>query len=108
MAGFGTCGYHAGLRLFESTYKSIVDEWTLYDSSGDPVMTDCSDESKLPHSAKEPQRTYANQPPAHANARQLAALGAMRRAAQRAREIARQTGTDLIVVRGGKVIRVKP
>jgi hypothetical protein len=32
----------------------------------------------------------------------------MRRAAQRAREIARQTGTDLILVRDGKVVHVKP
>ena len=33
---------------------------------------------------------------------------AMRRAAQRARQVAQQTGTDLIVVRAGQVVRVSP
>lgn len=35
-------------------------------------------------------------------------LAALRRAAQRARKVAQQTGTDLVVVRDGKVIRVSP
>ena len=35
-------------------------------------------------------------------------LVALRRAAQRARQVAQQTGTDLIVVRGGQIVRVKP
>ena len=34
------------------------------------------------------------------------ALNALRRAAIRARQIAEQTGTDLIVVRAGQVVRV--
>ena len=33
---------------------------------------------------------------------------ALRRAAVRARQIAEQTGTDLIVVRAGQVVRVPP
>ncbi|MCK6405270.1 MAG: hypothetical protein L6Q60_04535 [Rhodocyclaceae bacterium] len=33
---------------------------------------------------------------------------ALRRAAQRARELAAQTGTDLIVSRGGVIERIKP
>ena len=32
---------------------------------------------------------------------------AIRRAAQRARQVAQQTGTDLIVVRAGQVVRVR-
>lgn len=36
------------------------------------------------------------------------ALKALRRAAIRARQIAEQTGTDLIVVRAGQVVRVPP
>jgi hypothetical protein len=41
--------------------------------------------------------------------RDLRATGtAMRRAAQRAREVARQTGTRLVVVRQGKVEYVAP
>lgn len=34
-------------------------------------------------------------------------MAAMRRAALRARQIARDTGTPLVVVRGGKVIDIK-
>ncbi|OGB01012.1 MAG: hypothetical protein A3E79_05720 [Burkholderiales bacterium RIFCSPHIGHO2_12_FULL_61_11] len=36
------------------------------------------------------------------------ALNALRRAAVRARQVAQQTGTDLIVVRAGQVVRVSP
>lgn len=35
-------------------------------------------------------------------------LLAIRRAALRARQVAEQTGTDLIVVRSGQVVRVSP
>lgn len=35
-------------------------------------------------------------------------LAAIRRAALKARQLAEQTGTDLIVVRSGKVVRVPP
>ena len=44
--------------------------------------------------------------PASAHADILGSWAAMRRAAQRARQVAQQTGTDLIVVRGGQVVRV--
>ena len=43
---------------------------------------------------------------ASANADIKGSWAAMRRAAQRARQVAQQTGTDLIVVRGGQVVRV--
>ena len=36
------------------------------------------------------------------------ALHALQRAAIRARQVAQQTGTDLIVVRSGQVVRVSP
>ena len=35
-------------------------------------------------------------------------LAAMRRAALRARQVALQTGTDLILVRAGQLVRVSP
>ena len=35
-------------------------------------------------------------------------LNALRRAAVRARQLAEQTGTDLIVVRSGHIVRVRP
>jgi hypothetical protein len=38
----------------------------------------------------------------------LDAMNAMRRAAVRARELARQTGTHLVLQRGGQVVREKP
>ena len=47
-------------------------------------------------------------PPAGVNASLMGSFMAMRRAAQRARQVAQQTGTDLIVVREGKVVRVSP
>ena len=46
--------------------------------------------------------------PASANADILGSWAALRRAAQRARQVAQQTGTDLIVVRAGQVVRVTP
>jgi len=36
------------------------------------------------------------------------AMAALKRAAQRAREIARQTDTAIVVVRDGKIVHVKP
>jgi len=57
----------------------------------------------------------ANQPVPHdgqlppgADADLRGSLLAIRRAALRARQVAQQTGTDLIVVRSGQVVRVPP
>ena len=47
-------------------------------------------------------------PPARLDADIEGSLKALRRAAIRARQLAQQTGTDLIVVRSGKVVRVPP
>lgn len=44
--------------------------------------------------------------PASANADIQGLWAAIRRAALRARQVAQQTGTDLIVVRAGQVVRV--
>ena len=44
--------------------------------------------------------------PASANADIQGSWAAMRRAALRARQVAQQTGTDLIVVRAGQVVRL--
>jgi hypothetical protein len=46
--------------------------------------------------------------PMRAEAWRQGALAALRRAAQRARMVAAQTGTDLIVHRAGAIVRVKP
>lgn len=47
-------------------------------------------------------------PPAGMQADLRGSFTAMQRAAQRARQVAQQTGTDLIVLRAGKVVRVRP
>ena len=57
----------------------------------------------------------ANQPVSHdaqlppgVDADLRGSLQAIRRAALKARQVAQQTGTDLIVVRSGQVVRVPP
>ncbi|MDA8455563.1 hypothetical protein M4R22_12390 [Acidovorax sp. GBBC 3334] len=61
----------------------------------------------IPHQANEPA-SADRLVPASDNADFKGAQSAIRRAAQRARQLAQQTGTDLIVVRAGKVVRVRP
>ncbi len=60
-----------------------------------------------PKQVNEPVPAYGAVP-AGANAEVKGSLQAMRRAALRARQVAQQTGTDLIVLRAGKVVRVPP
>ena len=52
--------------------------------------------------------TNVDQLPPGADADLRGSLAAIQRAALRARQIAEQTGTDLIVVRAGQVVRVPP
>lgn len=60
-----------------------------------------------PYQVNEPQPSYG---PGASDAKSdmAGAQAAMHRAAQRARQIAQQTGTDLIVARAGHVVRVPP
>ena len=58
-----------------------------------------------PHRVNEPTSAYGQSYP-EVNADFKGALTAIRRAAQRARQVAQQTGTDLIVVRAGQVVRL--
>lgn len=60
-----------------------------------------------PKHVSEPAPGYG-QVPADANVDLKGSLAAMKRAAVRARQLADQTGTDLIVMRAGKVVRVPP
>lgn len=57
--------------------------------------------------ANQPVISEAQLPPG-ADADLRGSLLAIRRAALRARQVAQQTGTDLIVVRSGQVVRVPP
>jgi len=60
-----------------------------------------------PKQVNEPVASYG-QIPAGADADLKGSLTAISRAALRARQVAQQTGTDLIVVRAGQVVRVSP
>ncbi len=60
-----------------------------------------------PKHVSEPAPSYG-QVPADANADLKGSLAAIKRAAVRARQLAEQTATDLIVMRAGKVVRVPP
>ncbi len=65
-----------------------------------PTMT-------TPKHVSEPVPSYG-QVPAEANADVRGSMAAIKRAAIRARQVAEQTGTDLIVMRSGKVVHVPP
>lgn len=101
--------FDAGRRLFAAVYQPLVDQWVLYDNAGDePALIDWSDESmNAPKRVKEPQPAYGELP-ANADAELKGSFTAIRRAAQRARQVAQQTGTDLIVVRDGRIVRLAP
>lgn len=60
-----------------------------------------------PKHVSEPAPSYG-QVPADANADFRGSLAAIKRAAVRARQLAEQTGTDLIVMGAGKVVLVPP
>jgi predicted house-cleaning NTP pyrophosphatase (Maf/HAM1 superfamily) len=60
-----------------------------------------------PHQVDEPTPAYG-QSSTGGNADFKGALTAIRRAAQRARQVAQQTETDLIVIRAGQVVRLPP
>lgn len=62
---------------------------------------------KTPKHVNEPLPAHGEMPPG-VDADLKGSLHAIRRAALRARQVAQQTGTDLIVVRSGQVVRVPP
>jgi predicted ABC-type ATPase len=101
--------FDAGKRLFTTVYQPLVDQWVLYDNAGDePVVMDRSDKPMIsPKDVREPQPDYAELP-ADIDAYINGSLDALRRAAQRARQVALQTGTDLIIERDGRIVHVNP
>jgi hypothetical protein len=101
--------FMSGLALFQGVYKPLVDGWVLYDNSGDElVLKDWSDKSMIKTDGISEQRPGYAGVSAEASAMVQGSMAALRRAAQRAREIAEQTGTDLIVVRDGRITHVPP
>jgi predicted ABC-type ATPase len=100
--------FAAGLRLFETVYKPAVDEWFLYDNAGPtPRLLDWSRQGGAPDAAREPTRDLQGLP-ADADPGLSGAYQALLRAAARAREIARQTGTELVLFEDGRVKLVPP
>ena len=101
--------FAAGTRMFHTVYQASVDQWILYDNAGDqPVLMDWSGNPMItPRHLNEPQPTCGDWP-ADADPYLRGSLDALRRAGQRARELARQTGTDVIVMRDGQIVRVSP
>jgi hypothetical protein len=94
--------FDRGLELFETVYRKIVDDWLLYDNSGDfPVLI----ESSGPPTAAEPAAPRKGREPRTQLERDV--LEALKRAARRARQIALQTGTAVIVDRDGKLVRIE-
>lgn len=102
--------FDSGKRHLWQVYQPLVDGWTLYDNSGDqPVLLDSGRKAMAPsHQVNEPQPAYCLQTHVNSPADTQGALAALRRAARRARQVALQTGTDLIVYRDGQVVRAKP
>ena len=99
--------FGAGQRLFATVYQSLVDLWVLYDNSGDePILIDWNS-MDIPGDLNEPLPSYGDAQERLASPVK-GSLAAIRRAANRARQVAEQTGTDLIVLRDGQVRRVSP
>lgn len=100
--------FEAGRRLFDTVYKSTVDDWTLYDNSGDSTnIVDWKGNVMPVNQVSEPLPTYNGLPP-HASEQMKGAYAALLRAAANARKLARQTGTQIVVVRDGQIVNVSP
>ena len=100
--------FASGLRLFDTVYKALVDDWTLYDNAGDaPILLDWRTNMDQGPALHETPPPYGGLPP-DASPALRGSYQALLRAADRARELARQTGTDLVLVRNGRVVKVPP
>ena len=67
----------------------------------------CSIVKQMDKQLNDPESLYDGLP-SGASSDLRGALRAIRRAAGRARQVAEQTGTELIIWRGGQIVRVKP
>lgn len=100
--------FDAGLRLFRSTYAGLVDHWVLYDNSGQrPVVIELRDAMQPPPGIREAQAAYTGLPP-DAPDWVKGAFAALVRAGQRARDVARQTGTKVVIYENGELLELDP
>ncbi len=82
-----------GLRNFEDCYRTLTDEWTLFDASGPiPVLLQVSMKQAM----------------VQENPKVQAIVRAMKRAAKEARRQAKIHGTKVWVMVDGKVVGLKP
>ena len=94
--------FSAGLRLLHDVYRPLVDQWVYYDNSGDePRLIDWSRQVMIAIQPIAEPVTNGGQDHSQADADFKGSLVALRRAAMRARQVALQTGTGLILVRAG-------
>lgn len=92
--------FESGARNFRKVYRSLVDRWELYDNAGtEPLWIEGGPMSELEAREDVPRSVR----PDFADP-----LPALRRAAERARRVAIQTNTQLVLVREGKVVHVSP
>ena len=85
--------YAGGRRNFRDVYRHRVDYWQWFDNSGDTPDIERRKWRRMnePRVSKLPDSDMQG------------ALAALLRAARKAREIARQTGTAIVVMRDGKL-----
>ena len=87
---------HRCVMHIANCYKTIVNGWALYDNTGtEPALLEWSE-----NPVKQEDLPKARNPALRGS------LAAMRRAAALARETAIQTGTAIVVVRDGKIVRI--
>ncbi len=91
--------FASGLNNFETLYKPLVDEWVLYDTSnGAPILI----EERIQYMTK--QTADFNQKQIKLSPDLAAAEIALRRAAAKAREKAKQASSGIMVWKDGKVV----
>lgn len=94
--------FTAGLENLHGVYKGIVDAWALFDTGGSrPVLVSSGSEA-----TRAP--TNAGMEDDHRAASEAATMAALLRARRRAEAIARRTGTQLVQMVDGGIVRVDP
>ncbi len=105
--------FESGLHLFSTVYQALVDRWGGFDNSGDePLLLDWGGRVAPPPKPLSPtERLFRLTEPLasdEADESLRGALAALSRAALNARLLARDTGTELVVLRSGRVVRFRP
>ena len=93
----------AGLCNFEMVYRHCVDQWVWYSNSGKhPVLLDQGKRGMMMSEPRE-KRVYSS-----GESELGDEMAALLRAAKRAHEIARRTGTRIVIRQDGEVVEIDP